>query len=58
MLALLNEGIITIADDKKALNLALKDEITALEWVQANIGIFGGDNTKVIQQFYPSPYSV
>ncbi|KAG6917479.1 hypothetical protein DXG01_002342 [Tephrocybe rancida] len=35
------------ADDKKALNLALRDEIAALEWVQANIGAFGGDKTKV-----------
>ncbi|PPQ65131.1 hypothetical protein CVT24_003221 [Panaeolus cyanescens] len=35
------------ADDKKALNLALKDQLAALEWVQANIGFFGGDKTKV-----------
>ncbi|EKM78265.1 hypothetical protein AGABI1DRAFT_75767 [Agaricus bisporus var. burnettii JB137-S8] len=35
------------ADDKKALNLAIKDEIAALEWIQSNIGIFGGDKEKV-----------
>ncbi|KAF5325202.1 hypothetical protein D9619_009955 [Psilocybe cf. subviscida] len=35
------------ADDRKALNLALRDQIAALEWVQANIGIFGGDKEKV-----------
>ncbi|KAG6893353.1 hypothetical protein C0992_010363, partial [Termitomyces sp. T32_za158] len=34
-------------DDEKALNLAIKDQIAALEWVQANIGVFGGDPTKV-----------
>jgi acetylcholinesterase len=35
------------ADDRKALNLALRDQIAALQWVQANIGIFGGDKKKV-----------
>ncbi|KAF8152915.1 extracellular triacylglycerol lipase precursor [Crassisporium funariophilum] len=35
------------SDDRGALNLALKDQLTALEWVQENIGIFGGDKTKV-----------
>ncbi|KAG6834989.1 hypothetical protein H0H93_005872, partial [Arthromyces matolae] len=35
------------ADENKALNLALRDQIAALEWVQANIGAFGGDKTKV-----------
>ncbi|KAJ7111474.1 extracellular triacylglycerol lipase precursor [Mycena epipterygia] len=35
------------ADNRGALNLALKDQLTALEWVQLNIGTFGGDKTKV-----------
>ncbi|KAF5350555.1 hypothetical protein D9756_008573 [Leucocoprinus leucothites] len=35
------------AANEHALNLALKDELTALEWVQANIEAFGGDKTKV-----------
>ncbi|KAG6886965.1 hypothetical protein C0992_001421, partial [Termitomyces sp. T32_za158] len=35
------------ADNKKALNLAIKDQVAALEWVQANIRAFGGDEHKV-----------
>lgn len=29
------------------MNLALHDQITALEWVQSNIHLFGGDKNKV-----------
>ncbi|KAJ7700482.1 triacylglycerol lipase 3 [Mycena rosella] len=35
------------ADNKGALNLALKDQLAALKWVQLNIGTFGGDKDKV-----------
>ncbi|KAJ7136677.1 extracellular triacylglycerol lipase precursor [Mycena epipterygia] len=35
------------ADDKGALNLALRDQLAALEWVQLHIGTFGGDKDKV-----------
>jgi hypothetical protein len=37
-----------LADDRRALNLALQDQTAALEWVQANIHFFGGDKSKVI----------
>ncbi|KAF7290221.1 Carboxylic ester hydrolase [Mycena indigotica] len=30
-----------------SLNLGMKDQLTALKWVHANIGAFGGDKTKV-----------
>ncbi|PBK86451.1 extracellular triacylglycerol lipase precursor [Armillaria gallica] len=35
------------ADDRGQLNLGVRDVLTALEWVQQNIGLFGGDRTKV-----------
>jgi acetylcholinesterase len=52
------------ADNRGSLNLALKDQLTALEWVQLNIGTFGGDKTKVIvalldlEQFNSPPVQV
>ena len=41
-----------LAANQGALNLAIKDQLAALEWVQANIENFGGDKEKVIQQRY------
>jgi hypothetical protein len=35
------------AVDAGALNLGIKDQRLALEWIQKNIGYFGGDPTKV-----------
>ncbi|KAF8890724.1 Carboxylesterase [Infundibulicybe gibba] len=35
------------AGAKGALNLGLKDQLAGLQWIQANIGLFGGDKTKV-----------
>ncbi|KAK0447148.1 extracellular triacylglycerol lipase precursor [Armillaria borealis] len=35
------------ADNRGQLNLGVRDVLTALEWVQQNIGLFGGDKTKV-----------
>ncbi|KAG7445282.1 esterase 1 [Guyanagaster necrorhizus] len=35
------------AADRGQLNLGVRDQLAALEWVQENIGLFGGDKTKV-----------
>lgn len=35
------------AEAAGALNLGLKDQRFALEWVKKNIGLFGGDASKV-----------
>ncbi|RDX40976.1 extracellular triacylglycerol lipase precursor [Lentinus brumalis] len=37
----------TEADTRNALNLGLKDQLTALQWVKNHIGAFGGDPAKV-----------
>jgi carboxylesterase type B len=36
------------ADNRGALNLGIKDQITALQWVQLHIETFGGDKDKVL----------
>ncbi|KAG7445291.1 alpha/beta-hydrolase, partial [Guyanagaster necrorhizus] len=35
------------AADRGVINLGTRDQLTALEWVQQNIGLFGGDKAKV-----------
>lgn len=40
------------AGQKKILNLALEDQLAALEWIQENIGQFGGDKSKVLHNKY------
>ncbi len=40
------------ADNRGQLNLGVRDVLTALEWVQQNIGLFGGDKTKARTSLY------
>ncbi|KAK0194648.1 extracellular triacylglycerol lipase precursor [Armillaria mellea] len=35
------------ADNRGQLNLGVRDQLAALEWIQENIGLFGGDKTEV-----------
>ena len=35
------------AEKAGILNLGVRDQLTALEWVRNNIGAFGGDKNKV-----------
>ncbi|KAJ7127858.1 Alpha/Beta hydrolase protein [Mycena epipterygia] len=35
------------AAERNALNLGLKDQVTAMQWIQDNTAIFGGDKSKV-----------
>jgi len=38
------------AASRGTLNLGIKDQLVALEWINKNIGAFGGDSERVIKQ--------
>lgn len=40
-------GFLTTANDVMPANVGLKDQLFALEWVQENIGQFGGNKSRV-----------
>lgn len=47
MFMLLVLGFLSTLDDEAPGNYALKDQVAALKWVQANIANFGGNKDKV-----------
>ena len=44
------------ASRRKALNLGLRDQRIALEWIQRNVHNFGGDRSKVSMLRSPHAY--
>ena len=43
----MQELTVELADMANILNIGIKDQMAALQWVEKNIGAFGGDKTKV-----------
>lgn len=46
------------ADSKGALNLGLKDQLSALKWIQLNIAAFGGDESKVGNHIFQELFGI